>query len=168
MLEPGWTVKIQEHESKTFWGYHVGSMSVYDSSEALFEFTPVSAGQYEAVASRDGYPSVRRCFEILPGETVHSLAMTLPSGTASIHGKAHFPEGDRMAIQVLVWNPEQTIVHLCDLARDDTFKVSHLPAGKYFVARASLIGRDAHIKQQEVTVYAGQHQNVNLEVNRGT
>ncbi len=45
--------------------------------------------------------------------------------------------------------------------------VSHLPAGKYAIAKASLIGRDEHIKQQEVSVYAGEHKNVNLEMNRG-
>jgi hypothetical protein len=164
--EPGWSVKLQAYESETFWGNQVGTMAEHESGEESFTFMQLSVGSHEAIASKEGYPTIRQILDIHPGQQTHTVTMTIPTGSASLTGHVTFIGGGSLAIEMLVWNEDQTIVHLSAplTSEDNTFEVAHLPAGEYTIARASLFGRERHLILSRVSVQSGEDRVVNVEV----
>lgn len=101
-----------------------------------YTFALLPPGKYEAIASREGYPSIRQTFEVVPGEQSHTVEIQIPTGTASVFGTVTLNDDDRRSLIALtLYNREQTLTFDFSPAGDGRFTLNHLPPGEYAVAK---------------------------------
>jgi len=158
-----WDVAIQEYDELHYWGRRVGQCRPRTDHLDPFVFSYVSTGRYEAVARKEGYPSVRQVFEIAPRQNEHVIVLTLPSGSGTIAGTLESVLADRLPSTLMLRSIDDRLTAKLPLASDGTFAAEHLPAGQYAIGLASAaLARRSTL--QNITLKAAEHKKVRIQM----
>jgi hypothetical protein len=158
-----WDVTIVQYDGKKFWGRRVGQLRPRSDHQEPFVFSHVGAGRYEAIARKEGFPSVRQVFEIEPGQPEHAMVLTIPSGSASLSGTVVSTSSDRSPPSLMLRSEDQRITAALRPDPDGAFVVRNLPAGEYVIGRASVaLARSSTLTTSNLR--AGEQKNVHLEL----
>ena len=158
-----WDVAIEESDGMHYWGRRVGQLQPRRDHLDPFVFSCVSAGCYEAVARKEGYPSVRQIFEIVPGQKEHAIVLTIPSGSGSIAGTLESVLADRLPSMLLLRSIDGGVTAKLPVASDGTFAAGNLPAGQYAIGLASAaLARRSTL--QNITLKPAEHKEVVIQM----
>lgn len=134
----GWDVALQAYDAGDFWGRRVGQLQPRRDHLDPFVYSGLADGRYEAVTRKEGYPSVRRVFELVPGQSSHAFSMTIPKGSGAISGTLEPAASDRSPSLLMLRSRDQRITAEVRPASDGTFAIENLPAGQYMIGSASV------------------------------
>ena len=155
-----WEVGIQEYHEDCFSGRSVGQLRRRDDLADSFIFRALAAGRYEAVARREGYPSVREVLEIDPGQDRRDVRLIVPAGSASLSGQI-YSGASGWPKALMLRSLDQRITTQLRAASDGTFMVNHLPAGQYVIGRSSSL-RSRRSILATVTLGRAEHKDILL------
>lgn len=153
-----WEVVIQEYHEDCFSGRSVGQLQRRNDVSDTFVFSCLAAGQYEALAHREGYPSVRAVFAIDPGQDRRDVRLTIPVGSASLSGQI-YSGASGWPRTLMLRSLDQRLTAQLRAASDGTFMVNHLPAGQYAIGPvANLMSRRSTLAT--VALGEAEHQDI--------
>jgi len=158
-----WDVTIIEYDEKHFWGRRAGQPRPRSDDRDPFVFSYVSAGRYEAIARKEGFPSVRQVFEVEPGQQEHAMVLTIPAGSASISGTLVRPSSERSFSSLVLRSEDQRITAALRPDSDGAFAAQNLPAGDYVIGRASV----ALARSSTLTAFSlkpGQRKDIRIQL----
>jgi hypothetical protein len=134
-----WQVVLQEHDDSRFWGRPVGQFQSRHDYGDPFIFSDVTDGRYEAIARKEGYPSVRQVFEIAPEQKTSNVVLTIPSGTGSISGVVEVGPSGELPSSLMLRSQDERLTVALRLDAEGAFATENLPAGTYAIGRASVV-----------------------------
>jgi hypothetical protein len=130
-----WSIVLQEYNERHFWGRRAGLLQPRGDRSGPFVFSHVPVGRFEALAQRQGYPTVRVPFEVKAGEETSSVLVAIPAGTAAISGQVI--SGKDRYPYLMLRRDDQRITAGVPVGPDGTFRVKNLPPGRYIFGRSS-------------------------------
>ncbi len=130
-----WDVSLYERRSREALGRKVGQQQRRRDPAEPFVFTGLSAGHYDVVATREGYPTIHDWLDIELGQSAVALAVTIPSGTGRIAGTIEMAD-DSEPWPLQLQSEDGRVEMGASPDADGAFEFGHLPAGDYRVARS--------------------------------
>jgi len=159
----GWSVTMQAHDERYFWGRRAGLLKPRSDPAEPFVFSNIPVGKYEALARREGYPTIRQPFEIRAGQSIGRTIMTIPTGSASISGKV--TSGKAEQPRLMLRSVDERITAEAQINPDGTFEVKNLPAGRYIFGHAfAALERTSTLA--EVTLGPKEHKTIAIDADR--
>jgi len=157
-----WSVALREYADQSFWGRIVGQPKLRTDDADPFVFSDVAAGVYEAVAQREGYPTIRTLFEITPGQESHHVVLSIPPGSATISGQVESGSSGPPPSLVLRRADERVVAQVQPDAQGH-FEIQNLPPGSYAIGLASAAaGRTSALAQ--VILNPREHKTIRVPV----
>lgn len=158
-----WHVRLQEYDDDDFRGREVGQLEPRRDHGDPFVYSGLAAGRYEAIAQKEGYPSVRQVFEIDPETSAHALVLTVPSGSGALSGILEPASADQSPSPLMLRGQDQRITAELRPASDGTFTIGNLPAGQYVIGRAS-VAKARTSTLATVELKPGEHKDIRLQL----
>jgi len=159
----GWNVIVQMYSERYFWGRRAGLLKPRSDPAEPFIFSNIPAGRYEALAQREGYPTIREPFEIKAGQSAGSVLVTVAAGSASISGKVASRKVEQPPL--VLCSVDERIRAEVQVNPDGTFEVKNLPAGRYIFGHASA-ARARTWTLAEVTLGPQEHKAIAIDADR--
>jgi len=153
-----WDVSLCERYESSL-SRQVGQLRFRREPSEPFVFDALSAGQYDVVVSREGYPAIRDRLEIAPGQSHAGIAVTIPSGDGRISGQV-VSRSDSEPWPLTLESADGRIEMSVTPGADGAFEIGHLPAGDYRLSHSRLDSALARVR-----LAAGGHETVRIEVN---
>ncbi len=153
-----WDVSLCERYASSL-SRQVGQLRFRREPSEPFVFDALSAGQYDVVVSREGYPAIRDRLEIAPGQSHAESVVTVPSGNGRISGEV-VSGSDSEPWPLVLQSADGRIEMSVTPGADGAFEVEHLPAGDYRLSHSRLDSALARVR-----LAAGGHETVRIEVN---
>ncbi|MDY0357743.1 MAG: carboxypeptidase-like regulatory domain-containing protein [Sedimentisphaerales bacterium] len=153
-----WDVTLRESD-ESFLSRQVGQLRPRREHSEPFVFDALSAGRYDVVASREGYPAIRDRLEIAQGQSHAEIVVTIPSGNGRISGEV-VSWSDSEPWPLTVQSADGRIEMSVTPDADGTFEIAHLPEGEYSFSHSRLDPPLARVK-----LAAGGHETVRIEAN---
>lgn len=154
-----WEVSLTEPRAQSPMGRQVGQLQPRRGDSDPFVFGALSAGRYDVVASREGYPAIRDRLEIAQGQSHAEIVVTIPSGNGRISGQV-VSRSDSKPRPLTLQSADGRIEMSVTPGADGVFEIGHLPEGEYSF---SLSGLDAPLAR--VRLAAGGHETVRIQAN---
>ncbi|NIP25564.1 MAG: hypothetical protein GWN67_14305 [Phycisphaerae bacterium] len=155
-------VFIQRYNWKQFWGTKAGQILPRQDVNEPYTFSNLTPGNYEIIATRQNYPTIRKVFEIEQGQKIHRIDLWIPAGSASLSGKI-IPHDPNIPQSLLLRSVDQTITMDIRPAADGSYKIANLPFGDYIIGKTAVaLSRQSTLK--EVSLGAGEHKNLDIEI----
>ncbi len=137
----------------------VGQLRPRREPSEPFVFGALSAGRYDVVVSRDGYPTIHDRLEIAPGQSQARTVVTIPSGDGRISGEV-VSWSDSEPWPLVLQSEDGRIERSVTPGADGRFEIGHLPEGEYFFSLSRLDSALARVK-----LARGGHETVRIEAN---
>lgn len=137
----------------------VGQLRPRRDQSDPFVFGALSAGEYDVVVSREGYPAIRDRLEIAPGQSHAEIVLTIPSGNGRIAGEV-VSWSDSEPWPLTLQSADGRIEMPVTPGADGTFEIAHLPEGEYSFSFSRLDPPLARVK-----LAPGGHETVRIEAN---
>lgn len=153
-----WDVSLCEH-GKSSLSRQVGQLRPRREPSEPFVFGALSAGRYDVVVSREGYPAIRDRLEITPGQSHAEIVVTIPSGDGRISGEM-VSWSDSEPWPLVLQSEDRRIEMSVTPGADGTFEIEHLPEGEYSFSHSRLDSALALVK-----LAPGGHETVRIEAN---
>jgi protocatechuate 3,4-dioxygenase beta subunit len=163
MSPEGWGVVLQGQDERHSWARPVGLLRPRSEHSEPFVFSHVPAGRFEALAQREGYPTVHLPFEVTAGQRPGRILMTIPAGSASISGKVTSANAERP--RLVLRSADERITAKVAVNPDGTFEVKNLPAGRYTVLH-TLATRASSSALAEVALGPREHKTIVVDGDR--
>lgn len=153
-----WDVSLCERRDGTL-SRQVGQLRPRREPSEPFVFGALSAGEYDVVVSREGYPTIRERLEIAPGQSQAMMMVTIPSGDGRISGEV-VSSSDSESWPLTLQSEDGRIDMSVTPGADGTFEIEHLPEGEYSFSLSRLDPALARVK-----LAPGGHETVRIEAN---
>ncbi|MDI9434291.1 MAG: carboxypeptidase-like regulatory domain-containing protein [Planctomycetota bacterium] len=153
-----WDVTLRESDESLL-SRQVGQLRPRREHSEPFVFDALSAGRYDVVASREGYPAIRDRLEIAQGQSHAEIVVTIPSGNGRISGEV-VSWSDSEPWPLTVQSADGRIEMSVTPEADGTFEIAHLPEGEYSFSLSRLDPPLARVR-----LAAGGHETVRIQVN---
>jgi hypothetical protein len=159
----GWSVIVQVYDERYFRGRQAGLLKPRSDPAEPFVFSNISVGRHDALAQRQGYPTIRQPFEIKAGQSAGRVVVTVPAGSASISGKV--TSGKVQQPRLMLRSVDEQITAEVQVNPDGTFEVKNLPAGRYIFGHAfAALERTSTLA--EVTLGPQEHKTITIDADR--
>jgi len=139
-----WDVSLYERDESLL-SRQVGRLRFRRKPSEPFVFGTLSAGQFEVVVSREGYPTIRERLEIAVGQSQAMIAVTIPSGDGRISGEV-VSWSDSEPWPLTLQSADGRIEMSVTPGADGTFEIEHLPEGEYLFSLSRLDSALACVK----------------------
>lgn len=153
-----WDVSLCERYASSL-SRQVGQLRFRREPSEPFVFDALSAGQYDVVVSREGYPAIRDRLEIAPGQSHARTVVTIPSGNGRISGEL-VSWSDSEPWPLTLQSADGRIEMSVTPGADGVFEIAHLPEGEYSFSFSRLDAPLARVK-----LAPGGHETVRIEAN---
>jgi len=158
-------VYIQRYDEKVFYGSKAGQLLPRAEPNDPYIFHNLAPGIYEAIASRSGYPTIHKVFEIKQDQKQCDVNLWIPAGSSTLSGKIIPSDPKELQIPLILRSISQEVTMLIQPAADGSYEIGNLPAGDYIIGRASVaLSRQSIIK--EVILKSGENKKLDIEVDR--
>jgi len=149
-------VQLMVQKGAKITGQVIAQAAPVEGRKGFYAVQDIPPGDYTVTVYRTGHPLIRERLEIREEEEKGVFTLQLPKGSATVSGAIKTDS----VIPLVMVSLDERIFGILQPNSDGTYKVEHLPAGRYFVARWPYEGTTSHIN---LTLNNGENKTLDID-----